>query len=203
MSETIATTPMSVPISSSSQLREYLIQSGIPLEKWNIESAKSLEDLFREISRGETTLSTNTSGLVRSTSVVRIDVYYKDDHHVLWRLKEDKQVFRDGRERSRPRKSAIAEKCLRNEDPLAAAARALSEELAIHRPLTLTPEGQHQETRVSRSYPGLLSQYTVYSYRVTLDACDYQEQGYTENGDGGDIKCSSLTTYFVWTRVQE
>lgn len=203
MRESLATPSPMIPVSSSAQLKEYLIQASIPLEKWNCGIAKSLEDLYREISRGETELLGLPSGLVRSTSVVRIDVYYKDEQQQLWRLKEDRQVFSDGRERRRPRKSAIAEKCLRNEDPEIAATRAIAEELAIHRPLQLIAEGEHQETRVSRSYPGLLTQYTVYSYKVSLDQCDYQEQGYTEAGDEGDPGCSSLTTFFIWTHVED
>ena len=169
------------------ELESILRQANIPLERWGIDKAKTMDHLLEEVSAGETTLS-----LLREVSVVSIEVtcIVGEESFI---LREEKQVFSDGRERCRNLGTTMGEKIQPGETPLDAAKRAIREELGIVDPdLVLVECGfRTRGPEESPSYPGLLSLYKFSHFSVTLPTEHYRLEGYIETQ--GD-----KTTYFVW-----
>jgi hypothetical protein len=173
------------------ELKARLSKYGIDISRFGQGSAKSLEHLFREIESGETQLVEENGRLIRRVSVLAVDVFHEVDGDRL-RLKEDRQVFADGRVRRRSMPTSIGEKLRIEEDPLEAIARALKEELGISKFDVLTPVRTTTTMEESPSYPGILSKYSSHELGIVIDPTEYREEGYTE------IQ-TDKTTYFIWT----
>ena len=172
---------------------ELLNRYNIPFQTWGTGSAKTLNHLLKEIEEGETTLKEEGGELIRETSILYITV--KNTLGDL--LKEDRQVFRDGRVRRRehPQSASLGEKLKAGEVPSdESIARALKEELGI------TRFDVHQRTlplvsvRDSPSYPGLKARFTEHHCEVEIQSEDYRAEGYLEIQH-------DKTTYFVWHRA--
>ena len=186
-------------VQSVEALTKLLAASGIPIEQWgtvNTQGAatKSIEDLLQEIQEGETVLLREASGrLIRQVSACDIDIFGMHTGQ-RFRLVEDRQVFKDGRERCRSMPRSIAEKIKPGEDPTEAAARGVAEELSITAPITATPTGIRSEEKFSASYPGLTSQYVFHEFVVELAPEAFVPEGYVEHQEKKD-------TYFRWDPV--
>jgi hypothetical protein len=177
-------------------LKKQLIDAGIDISVWGTGQAKTLEHLLKEIDSGETILITGATGeLLRKVVVGNADVYYQSPDGKRYRLKEARQVFKDGRERQRDLGAAVCEKIKVDEDPKDAMIRGIEEELGITGEIALSETGTNIQQINSPSYPGLESVYSHHKFQVTLTDGQFNPDGYVENQ-------SDKSTYFVWEEVE-
>lgn len=143
---------------TANDLRKWLEHGGVDTSKWGTGSAKTLTHLQNEIESGEATLVIGEAGeLLRRFIVGVVDVYYEFPDGEKYRLTEDRQVFRDGRERRRGLSTAVSEKMKPGENPTSAIIRGIREELGVSGEINLVKSGIDEQTVSSLSYPGLLS----------------------------------------------
>lgn len=176
---------------TKSELQELLFRYNIPLATWGTGEAKTLNDLYTEIRHGESALEVEEKNkLVREVGVVKIDIFYKDETGT-YKLAEDYQEFYDGRRRMIKHDCPVGEKMKPHETPIQAFERALREELSITRPIQGHATKARVITKISKSYPGLVSRYREHRFTVTIPKKYYNAEGYMER-DG------DRTTYFSW-----
>jgi len=177
-------------------LRSQLENAGINISNWGTGKAKTIEHLQKEIEEGETVLTTNENGeLIRNLNVVSSDIYYISKEGKQYRLKEEKQVFQDGRERKRGLEYAISEKIKADEDPEKAIIRGIEEELGIEGDIKTNKIEIEINTIESPSYPGLKTEYNIHKFKTILNEKQFNPNGYIERQDG-------LTTFFVWEEIK-
>jgi hypothetical protein len=172
------------------QFKVFLTIAGIDYSTWGVGATKSVGDLYAEYLQGETIFELSVAGLVRVVSVAVVTVNLGD-----LMLKETKQVFVNGSTRTRPNmRGSVSEKFKYGEDPYEAGFRGLQEELGIPND-GFTECGELQitssEPTESGSYPGLMSRYRYYEFRVTMSDEHFVSDGYVED-DG------KKRTYFEW-----
>ena len=175
------------------ELTKKLQGYGISLEQWGTGKAKTVGHLAKEVLEGETVLVDINGEIVRRVELVHIDVRYTAGGTEL-QLVEDRQEFKDGRERRRGL-TGISEKMKPGEDPLASAKRALHEELGVNNCGEIDSLGTKEETQTSPSYPGLTTEYLRHEMRTNLPDSAYRADGYVEEQQD---KC----TFFVWREVE-
>lgn len=161
---------------------------GLSLEDWGKGSAKTFDHLAREVSKGECRIN----GVFRETSTIILDVLCGKQ-----RLREARQVFRDGRVRVRSFQfGSVGDKLLPNEFPIVGLWRALREEL--HMDYDYHVRLKYKATAVliekSSSYPGLVTKNRQTRYVVKLPKHLYKPEGYIEEQD-------DKTTYFDWVPI--
>ena len=172
-----------------------LKSNGIDLTKWGKGEAKTVEDLFREIESGETELTRDVKGkLIRKILGVGADVYYTNGEKT-FRLKEQKQVFADGRERKRDFGRAVSGKIKFGETARDAIIREIEEELGIKNNYPMEELETLIDTQPSQSYPGLSSFFMVDVFKINLTRNQFKPEGYVEEENG-------LTTYFIWEEIK-
>jgi len=177
-------------------LKKKLTDAGIDTSSWGTGQAKTLVHLQKEIESGETVLITGETGeLLRKVVVGGADIYYQSSDGKEYRLKEDRQVFKDGRERRRDLGQAVSEKMKPNEDPKDAMIRGIQEELGISGEIALTETGTDVQQVISPSYPGLDSKYIRHKFQTTLTDEQFNPDGYVEEQ-------SDKSTYFIWEEVK-
>ena len=142
------------------ELRSFL-QDKVDINVWKRPNYNTINDLFEEISRGETTIK--AFPLCRSLSIVKIFIY--QERKV---LVEEKIVTSSNKYQLR--NSAPSEKIVSNETPLDAFYRGLKEELNINSDQIkdYSIKDFYTETMNSPSYPGLLSTYKIYECECQL-----------------------------------
>lgn len=178
-----------------SELRRQLEEKGIDTSLWGKGEAKTLGHLQKEIDGGETFLVLDESGeLLRRLMIVGADIYYTSKDGKRYRLKEDRQVFNDGRERRRDYGHAVSEKMQIDEDPGVAMIRGIREELGIEGDIDLKKTVADEKRISSPSYPGLNSHYIRYGFEVLLNEEQFNIDGYVEEQE-------DKRTYFVWEEV--
>lgn len=179
----------------ATELRSFLTDHAIPLERWGTGEAKTLAHLERELAEGETELSVVENRIIRTNYGVGVIVFYAEGTS-RWRLREDRQVFNDGRSRTRTMASSIGEKLRPGENPIAAVARAFAEELGItDRSIVITDRGiDHKGPIPSQSFPGLWTKAICYMFESTLPEHLYRPAGYIEHQ-------TDKTNYYVWEKV--
>ena len=176
-------------------LRKQLESAGIDTSIWGTGQAKTLTHLQNEIQDGETVLITDQTGkIIRQVLVGVAIIYYDSPDGKKYQLREDKQIFKDGRQRKRNLKEAVSEKMKPNENPTEAMSRGISEELGISSKINLTKLGVDEKTFTSPSYPGLVSKYVYHRFQVMLDDEQFNPKGYIENQ-------SDKSTYFIWKAI--
>lgn len=177
-------------------LMRQLEDAGIDTSKWGIGQFKTLAHLQKEIEDGETTLESNENGeMLRKVELCSADVYSSTPDGIKYRLKESRQVFKDGRERQRNLKQAVNEKMKIGENYREAMIRGIKEELSIEGDINLKEIGTEQELVDSPSYPGLKSQFVWHMFDIELDDSQFNPSGYTE------IQ-SDKSTFFIWEEVK-
>jgi hypothetical protein len=184
---------MEILLYESYNLGEILKAHGVPVEKWGINAAKSVNHLQKEIDNKECYIDYigPEKELVRFVEFVGINVTYKN-----FILKEDRQEFVDGRIRRRDMQSSVSEKIIHGEDPKIAAVRGMEEELGLKiDPNQLRGESKltYYDTSVSKSYPGLKSKYRGAQFDCELTDDQFNKEGYVEVQD-------DKSTYFVWVK---
>lgn len=167
---------------------------GIDTSTWGTGEAKTLRNLHEEIAQGETALVESAGKLLRRVTGSAADVYYSAPDGTKYRLKEEKQVFKDGRERTRTSQLAVSEKFKPGEDPRAAIIRGIEEELGVSGALEPEDIGTETEIKDSQSYPGLETEYIRHEFKVELSEDQFNPNGYVEVQSG-------KSTYFVWEKV--
>lgn len=182
-------------VRGTSGLKKQLEESGIDTSKWGEGDAKTIEYLKSEIDRGESVLEKNEAGdLVRRVAVVGADIYYTSPEGKRYHLKEDRQIFTDGRERKRDYGHAVSEKIKPGEDPEIAMVRGIREELGIGGEIDYKKTMEDEIVRLSSSYPGLLTNYIRYEFEVILNEDQFKPEGYKEEQE-------KINTYFIWEEV--
>ncbi len=179
------------------ELLGILSKSRIDTSNWGFGSAKSIDDLLKEIQKKEAELIINEGGLcVRNLKVVAIDVFYNDHKGNKYILVEEKQEFSDGRIRKRNLETSLGEKLYLNEEPNQGVIRCIREELSIESlNYTLENNGVTTKEENSKSYPGLKTVYVFFRFILVLNDNGYKPDGYIEND-------SKKTSYFVWKKIQ-
>ncbi len=176
-------------------LKQCLEYAGIDLDTWGTGEAKTLHHLQKEIESAETALVTGAQGqLLRKVTVCAANVYHVSLEGKKYRLKEEKQIFKDGRERRRGLEQAVSEKMKPDEDPRNAMIRGMKEELGIQGEIFLEETAVEEQLLSSPSYPGLQSQYVRYIFRAILTGHQFKPGGYIEEQ-------KDKSTYFVWEEV--
>lgn len=170
----------------------------IPTETWGTGKAKTLEHLFNEVESGEASLLEVDGVLMRRAEGSIVSVFYRNDPDTFF-LREDRQVFSDGRTRVRDLDTSVGEKLSPNENPLSGAWRALVEELGFSYEETVRLVFVSEKQRVkgpvpSDSYPGLQTLYIMYPFTVFLPKHLFKPEGYME-------KQTDKATYFEWKKV--
>lgn len=177
-------------------LKKQLADADIDTSSWGTGQAKTLAHPQKEIESGETVFTIGETGkLLRRVVVGGADVYYQSPDGKKYRPKEDRQVFKDGRERRRDLGQAVSEKMKPDEDPKDAMIRGVQEELGISGETTLTETGTDVQRVTSPSYPGLESEYILHKFQTILADEQFDPEGYVEEQ-------SDKNTYFVWEEVE-
>ena len=177
-------------------LVDFLAENGVDVSEWGTNKAKTVDDLLEEIRQGESQLIVFEEGLRRVTPIDQIEVRYTDPDGVQYRLVEEKQTFRDGRERVRNLPRSLGEKIKAGEDPQQVASRGVYEELGILIDSTrFQSDDTEYEERESPSYPNLVTRYDKHNFLVELTDEEFNPQGYMED-DGKKV------TTFVWQVIE-
>ena len=154
---------------SLTSLYNLLCEFEIPIRLWGQERAKTIEDLYKEVMRGESMLEVFGDKILRKTKSVRM--WVRDSMRRNGYLLEFGKHFSDGRYRER--KQLPAQKIMGAELPNDALVRVISEKLHL--------EKTHYEsfcdycasgTAESRSYPGLTTHYSIHNFKVSLNVPD-------------------------------
>lgn len=189
-------------IEDADHLRRILDDAGFPLEKWGEGPTKTYQDLWDEIADGESELTCpetfeerNAYGdIIRRTNVLGIDVF-AEVGGVQYRLREDRQVFKNGKgERRRDLITSIGEKIKRDEDHGTAVLRAIQEELGVSDILSVEQGETTELWKITPTYPELPSKLDIYKYSVTLGPEAFRPEGYIEDQETKQI-------FFVWDQV--
>lgn len=176
---------------NDAQVDELLARFNVPIQTWGTGAAKTRAHLDEEIRSGETKLIVQDDMLIRSAKGVLVDVYYEAQGVTLY-LIEKSQVFTDGRTKKRTTTGSIGEKLKPGELPIAAAHRALSEELGLAMELRLVECEYFVKGPVpSDSYPGIYSRYEVWRFKTNLPPEAFRPQGYVE-------RQHDKSSYFEW-----
>jgi hypothetical protein len=189
-----------IEINSLAAMKQVLQDHHIDFSGWGAGEAKTLSHLFTEIAENETALVVDDSGqLLRKVDCIGLKIYHTNDEGKRFLLTEQKQVFTDGRVRSRQLEVSLAEKMAVGESPVIAAIRGLQEELGVKADINGLTGMMFEpvvDTRISTSYPNLWSQYTIINFDVKLTNKQYEPTGYVEVQ-------KDKSTYFVWLPIGE
>jgi len=168
--------------------------NGIEIERWGKGKAKTINHLINEINEGTCVLQEDDNSLlVRCLRVATAKIYF-EINETKYILKEEKQVFKDGRIRKRTNDSSLSEKINPDENPKDAIIRGIKEELGIQNEVIITTYETTSEEMYSDSFPTLLSKYEIYSFNVHLTEEQFNIDGYIEEQE-------DKTTYFIWDKV--
>jgi len=191
-SKNISEIPKSIELN---ELISILSDAKIPLESWGKGKAKTIDHLMSEIENGEAKLIINELGKIeRHINVATVIVTHTDKDGVIYSLREEKQIFKDGRVRERNFPTSVSEKFKENESPEEAGRRALSEELDIHQIEEFTQLAPCSNVEESQSYPGLSTYHNKYPFTAKIGVEEFSQNGYIEEQ-------SDKTNYFVWDIV--
>jgi hypothetical protein len=163
------------------QLHRRLAADGVPVHDWRRPATRSVDDLAREIERGESEISFGPP--LRKLRIVRLQI--ERGGLVLHELELHED---DGRSliRNRP----PAEKLLADEDPIVGALRGAIEELGVEPERVQVLEAIEQGVdRLDNNpgYPGLATEYEIHLARMTIDGLPDTDFETVENetGPGG------------------
>lgn len=144
-------------------LKKWLLEKGIDISSWDKGEAKSVENLWDEVTSGEITLRDNPP--LRVVQVVQVIIRRGNQL-----LIEAEQELRNGQRRSR--KMPPSEKMKPGESYIETAQRCLQEELGLETHKTKFAHSTYRTTQTikdSPSYPGLPTQYTFHTIEATIN----------------------------------
>ena len=161
-----------------SELTAWLEQAGVDLTLWGKDGAKTAVHLHRELEEGDCQLFDNPPR--RVVRVVELIITREG-----MQLMEVAQEMANGR--LRHRNLPPAEKMKTGETVEAAAIRCAEEELGTTVSIIGNSHPQKETERLSPSYPGLLSHYTVHSVKTAVfnlpDHDFWRDNGSFTDGD--------------------
>jgi hypothetical protein len=170
---------------------QMLKDKGINTELYGTGTFKTIGHLYQEIHEGETELTDEDDQLVRRVQFVGARILYKKDGEWL-RLYEEKQIFKDGRERRRTNMPySAAEKFKSGEDPKEVIVRGMKEELKLDITKDQFAFYNKKEIENNDDYPGIKSFHIGYEFLVVLNDEQYNPDGYIERQSDKDV-------YFTW-----
>ncbi len=144
------------------QLNKWLSSKGIDTTQWGINNAKSVEDLWVEIVAGEAEIQDNSP--LRIVYVVHIVI------------RDGDKILIEGEQRSknqqRYRGILPSEKIKGGESEVEAAIRGLEEELQVQSidvKILEPSSAPRRETRISKSYPDLHTEYVISEVEAEID----------------------------------
>jgi hypothetical protein len=168
-----------------------LKDKGIDIQLYGTGTFKTIGHLYQEIEEGETELTDENGQLVRRVQFVGARILYKKDGEWL-RLYEEKQIFKDGRERRRTNMPySAAEKFKSGEDPKEVIVRGMKEELKLDITKDQFTFYNKKEIENNDDYPGIKSFHIGYEFLVVLNDEQYNPDGYIERQSDKDV-------YFTW-----
>ena len=174
---------------------QMLKDHGVDTDLYGTGTYKTIGHLWQEIKEGETDLTDENGQLMRKVQFVGARILYKKDGGWL-RLHEEKQLFKDGRERRRTHMPySAAEKFKAGEDPKEVIIRGMKEELGIDITKDQFVFYNKKEVENNDDYPGIISTHTGYEFLVILNDSQYVEEGYIEKQKDKDV-------YFTWKPVE-
>lgn len=145
------------------ELYAWLIANNIGASEWGIGAAKTINDLFDEISTGQCIIEENPP--LRIIYVARVLI--RQNNHILIELEQELE-----NKRLRQRKLLPSEKLKPNETYQTAAVRCLQEELEIQPDcikIVNTDPSLLIKYVTSPSYPGLKTQYTFQTLEANIE----------------------------------
>jgi len=199
------TTPEKVlPIRNRQELESTLAAYRIPTGNWGRDGAKTIDDFWNELQVGESALRlTDESELIRLSWTVKVNVFCRRPGGI-FRLVEAGQ-YEAGNWRPRNLHNSISEKrrALRHgrldigETAVAAARRALKEEIGVRKPLTLrlTKHIVHPPKKELRPFPDITTINHTHYFKAVLSNRDFRPYYYELQG--------KRLTVFVWEEFKE
>lgn len=173
---------------------QMLKDHGIDTELYGTGTFKTIGHLYQEIHEGETELTEEGGQLIRKVQFVGARILYKKDGEWI-RLYEEKQVFKDGRERRRTNMPySAAEKFKAGEDPKEVIVRGMKEELDLNISESQFTFYNKKEFGEDGDYPGIKSFHIGYEFLVILTDEQYNPEGYIERQKDKDV-------YFTWRTI--
>jgi hypothetical protein len=122
------------------------------------------------------------------------EIFYRKGEKI-YKLIEDKQIFKDGRIRRRKKDSSVSEKMKIGENPIQSLIRGIDEELGVSlNESQLSREEDLKEEEFSQSFPGLMTRYKGHNFTCFFNDSQYNPKGYIENQ-------KDKSTYFVWEDI--
>ena len=171
-------------------LARLLADHGVAIECWRHPDANTVDDLYRELMRGECRLLDGP--LRRELAIVRIWIRRREQV-----LIEAEVIETPGRSQLRSR--LPSEKMLPGESPEAAAKRGVYEELACadERIAVVRAVGPIFETRSSApTYPGLRSDYLIHDVECTV--AGLPDGAFETQEDDREHSGKMITHRWVW-----
>jgi hypothetical protein len=155
-----------------------------------------LGSLLEELQRGESRLEIDHANqLWRTVAVVGVNVFYVQPRGSILRLVEARQVFSSGDSRERALRTSLAEKQLPGEQPVAAAHRAIEEELGFSaNGLWVRTTGTELTEGASASYPGLRCRRRLTFFECAIPRSRFNSDGYVERQE-------DKVTSFSWKKA--
>jgi len=170
---------------------QMLKDKGIDTELYGTGTFKTIGHLYQEIHEGETELTDKDGQLIRKVEFVGARIIYKKYDKWL-RLYEEKQIFKDGRERRRTNMPySAAEKFKSGEDPKEVIVRGVKEELDLDITKDQFTFYNKKEIENNDDYPGIKSFHIGHEFLVVLNDDQYNPDGYIERQSDKDV-------YFTW-----
>jgi len=178
-------------------LREFLNLHGVDTSSWGTGIFKSIETLVGDVNDGEIEIIIGKNGKAEAVlETCSADIYYKKENGEIWKIRETKQVMKNGEIKELTHKESIRGKCKKLERPEDAIKREIEEEIGV------PPSGygnlQFLEVRnfsgMSTSFPGLLGHYTQHCFETYLKKEYFKPEGYIE-------KQPDKTVYFEWEKI--
>ncbi len=172
------------------ELRSWLVSNGIDICRWGRGTAKTVENLWDEISSGESRLQADPA--LRIIPVTQVIVRKGNDI-----LIEAEQEFVDNRRRRR--NHPPSEKMRRGEHFVDAAIRCLQEELGLdYQDIEIAPSTYRQIQRESESlsYPGLWTRYIFHIVEAKVNGLPNTDFWTFETGE--NEKDAVKKHYWVW-----
>jgi len=175
---------------------QMLKDHGIDTELYGTGTFKTIGHLYHEMEEGETELTDENGQLVRRVQFVGARIIYKKNGE-WWRLFEEKQIFKDGRERRRKNMPySAAEKFKSGEDPKEVIVRGMKEELNLDITKDQFAFYNKKEIENNDDYPGVKSYHIGHEFLVVLNDDQFKKEGYIERQADKDV-------YFTWRPLKK
>ncbi len=183
---------------TESWVKETLAMWAIDIKSWWKAPHKWVKHLVDEINNNEAWLLCFKGDVSRCVYVSTWDVYYRDTNNQLFLLKEEKQVFPNGKVIRRGLDNSISEKSGRDEDDMIWIIRAVKEELWLtsENIKSILNKWIKEDSRESKAYPWLISKYILAKFQILLDWNIDTNKGFQEAG-------TEKTIHFVWEAIED